>query len=294
LDTFDVDVRHGFSGAWQPWLRGTRLTSAQFDGERGQTYFFRIFARDQAGNRQTVGRERRVMVETVINGGFDTGNFTDWNAGGELFLAVVPTTGPGGVSILAARLGDEDYGPSLPPAGMVPVGSAYIKQTIRIPDADQMREPRLQFWYRVLSYDVMYSPRLGRYVDTLDASLLDENGNEIALVLRAGNPTDQWGQGEPYDTGWKFANIDLRPYAGRTVTLSIANWNRNDNLLNTWSYVDEIQIRDLLRSYLPLTQGGGGVGVAASQPAAPAQGAEFDAGATAPDASSARGAESIR
>jgi hypothetical protein len=283
MDRYDVQVREGFNGPWHPWLQGTRLTSAQFNGERGRTYFFRLFGVDNAGNRQTIGQERRVIVETVVNGGFDTGNFTDWAAGGELFLAVVPTSGPGNVSILAARLGDEDYGASLPPVGMVPVGSAAIRQTIRIPDANQMREPRLQFWYRVQTYDVMFSPRLGRHVDTLDVSLLGEQGNEIALLLRDGNPTDEWGK--LYDTGWKFGNIDLRPYAGRTVTLSFANWNRNDNLLNTWSFVDRIQIRDPLRSYLPLAQGAGAAATAAfeapagEQPAVPAaESAEEPAG----------------
>jgi hypothetical protein len=49
------------------------------------------------------------------------------------------------------------------------------------------------------------------------------------------------------------------------VTLSIANWNRNDNLLNTWSYVDSIQIVDALRSYVPVAQNGGAAGRAASE-----------------------------
>ncbi len=292
LDVYDVQVRHGFSGAWQPWLQATRLTSAQFDGERGQTYFFRALARDMAGNRQTVSAERRVMVEALLNGGFDTGNFADWNAGGELFMAVVPTAGPAGVSILAARLGDEDYGPSIPPApGMVPVGSATIRQTLRIPDADQMRDPRLQFWYRVKTYDVIFSERLQKYVDTLDVSLLDEQGNEIALLLRAGNPTDQWGK--LYDTGWQFANLDLKPYAGRTVTLSIANWNRNDNLLNTWSFVDQIQIRDPLRIYLPLMRQEGLAAAAASEDSAPSTGSASE-GAPSLETSESGKPEDIR
>jgi hypothetical protein len=171
---------------------------------------------------------------------------------------------------------------------MVPVGSATIKQTVRIPDANQMREPRLQFWYRIKSYDVKYSERLKRKVDTLDVTLLDEQGNELALLLSDGNPTDKWGQAQPYDSGWRFADIDLRPYAGRTVTLSIANWNRNDNFLNTWSFVDQVQVRDPLRSFLPLLGRGNAVG-AASVEHAPVSGATSAEPATAPD-----GSESIR
>jgi hypothetical protein len=151
-----------------------------------------------------------------------------------------------------------------------------------------MREPRLQFWYRVKTYDVMYSQRLARYVDTLDVSLLDEQGGEIAMLLRAGNPTDQWGK--LYDTGWRFASIDLRPYAGRTVTLSIANWNRHDNLLNTWSFVDQIQIRDILYTYLPVAQSWG----LPSAAAAADEDAALTAGAAAQATEGPGGLESIR
>jgi hypothetical protein len=269
VDAYDVQVRRGYSAPWQAWLQGTRLTSAQFDAERSDTLFFRVFARDSAGNRQMLAQELRVMVESIANGGFETGNFSSWEAGGELFLAVVPTPGPNDAWITAARLGDADYGPSLPPVGMVPVGSARITQSIRIPDANQMREPRLQFRYRVLSYDVMFSPRMQRYVDTLEATLLDEQGNEIAMLLRAGNPgapPEEWGA--LYDSGWQYADLDLRPYAGRSVTLSIANWNRNDNLLNTWSFVDQIQIRELLPTYLPIAQQSGVPGGASGQSSA--------------------------
>ena len=68
----------------------------------------------------------------------------------------MPTTRPSGTN-LAARLGSEDYGPSLTDPGSVPVGDATIMQTIRVPASSQMRHPTLVFWYRVLTYDVMYS-----------------------------------------------------------------------------------------------------------------------------------------
>ena len=125
----------------------------------------------------------------------------------------------------------------------------------------------LVFWYRVFSYDVMYSQRLQRYVDTFDVTLLDTAGQEIALLLRDGNPTNVYGA--LYDTGWKRAFIDLSPYAGQTVQLVLANYNRYDNLFNTWSYADDIQVRDWYgsyRTYLPAlsnyTQEAAAVGVA--------------------------------
>ena len=55
--------------------------------------------------------------------------------------------------------------------GTVPVGSATISQTVRIPTLDQVRRPHLRFWYRVLTYDVTYSQRLQRYVDALEVTL---------------------------------------------------------------------------------------------------------------------------
>ena len=252
VDSFDVQVRDGYDGVWMDWLRETKQLSAQFDGERSHTYFFRVFATDRAGNRQPNGSTAAVLVEPIQNGGFDTGTFSDWMTGGSLFMAVAPTAGPGNSSILAARLGSEDYGSSLQAPGTVPVGSATISQTVRIPALDQVRRPHLRFWYRVLTYDVMYSQRLERYVDTLDVTLYDGQGNEIALLLRAGNPTSTYGA--LYDTGWHLANIDLSPYAGQTVQISFANWNRHDNLFNTWSFVDGIQIRDRVNTYLPFIQ----------------------------------------
>ncbi|HRZ36278.1 MAG TPA: RHS repeat-associated core domain-containing protein [Candidatus Paceibacterota bacterium] len=48
---YDVYVSRADS-AYQPWLLGTGLTSAVFDGESGQTYRFYCVAVDNAGNRE--------------------------------------------------------------------------------------------------------------------------------------------------------------------------------------------------------------------------------------------------
>lgn len=263
LASFDVQVRDGYAGAWQAWFTRTTETRARFTGQRGHSYFFRVAARDVAGNRQPfTGDETYAVVETVLNGSFDTGNFSQWTAGGELFKAVIPAPGPFGSSALVARLGSEDYGPSLIDPGAVPVGSARILQMIRVPDLGQMPHPTLTFWYRVLSYDVMYSKTYQRWQDTLDVDLYDQAGQLLAQLVRAGNPTDVYGQEKPYDTGWKWATVDLRPYAGQTVHLAFSNWNRVDNLYNTWSYVDDIRVLNwpLYNSYLSFVAGGGGSG----------------------------------
>ena len=219
---------------------------------------FRVFGRDRAGNHQVTPGTWKVFVQPVLDGGFDSGTFPpEWVTGGQkdaLFSSVVATTGPSKVSTLAARLGSETYGPSVNPPGNVPVGCATMSQVITIPTREQMRAPRLRFSYRVLTYDVIYSERLKQYVDTLDVTLKDEQGQQISLLLRAGNPTNTYGQ--LYDTGWVLADLDLKAYAGRTVQLSFANCNgplssEGDNMLNTWSFVDGVQVYEPIPVYLP-------------------------------------------
>ncbi len=240
LTTYEVQVRDGYAAAWQTWFAHTTQTSATFSGERGHTYFFRVAARDLAGNRQpfTAG-ETRAMVETVLNGGFDTGNFADWQTSGLLFKAVVPTAGPSGANILAARLGSEEYGPSIIDPGAVPVGDASILQVVQVPDSSQMLHPTLSFWYRVQTYDVMHSKVCQNGVcDTFDVTV--DDGSAETLLLRDGNPTTKYR--ELYDTGWKWAKLDLTPFAGQTVQLKFANWNRHDNKFNTWTYMDDVRL----------------------------------------------------
>lgn len=266
IASYDVQVRDGYSGAWQDWHTDTLLTRAVFAGERGHTYFFRVAADDRAGNRQPFSDGSTFAgVEVVRNGNFDTGNFSEWAASGLLYKAVVPVTGHDGRQVLAARLGTEDYGPSLTDPGQVPVGSATITQTIRVPEAGQFARPTLVFWYRVQTYDVMYSERLQRYVDTLDVSMYDLAGQPLALLLRDGNPTKDYKV--KYDTGWKQAALDLSGFAGQTVQLVFANFNRHDNLFNTWSYVDNVQVRDgamPYRQYVGWLLGGGAGPLAAA------------------------------
>ncbi|PKO23437.1 MAG: hypothetical protein CVU38_04065 [Chloroflexi bacterium HGW-Chloroflexi-1] len=266
LADFDVQVRDGWGGAWQPWLTGTTLTEAVFDGLRGHTYFFRVRARDFAGNRQVfTGDETYAVVEAVRNGSFDTGNFSEWATSGLLRKAVVPIDGPAGTTVLAARLGTPEYGPSTVEPGQVPVGNAAISQTLTVPPLDQVARPTLVFWYRVFSYDVLYSQRLQRYVDAFEASLDDATGQPLVLLLRDGNATNEYGT--LHDTGWKAVMLDLTPYAGRTVQLVFANYNREDNLFNTWSFVDGIQVQDWpynQRRHLPLVTGGQGAAAAAA------------------------------
>ena len=275
LAGFDVQVRHGLTGTWVDWLTATSLTRSSYQGQPGHSYAFRVHARDQAGNLSAFsGDGAYTIIETVQNGSFDAGVFSDWNTSGLLRKAVVPTNGPAGGTVLVARLGTPEYGPSVEEPGQVPVGNAAIAQTIAVPARSQVARPTLSFWYRVLSYDVLYSVRLQRYVDDLEVWLYDTAGEPLALLLRDGNPTEQYGA--LYDSGWRFATVDLSQYAGQTVQLVFANYNREDNLFNTWSFVDQVQVQDWpfnRQHFLPLMSrprsalaAGEGLGVEAGPP----------------------------
>jgi hypothetical protein len=50
IASYDVDVRDGSSGSWTTWKSGTVETSATYTGSAGHTYYFRVRARDAAGN----------------------------------------------------------------------------------------------------------------------------------------------------------------------------------------------------------------------------------------------------
>lgn len=50
LGSYDVQVREGYEGVWTDFLSQTTKTSASFTGGHGQTYFFRVRARDRIGN----------------------------------------------------------------------------------------------------------------------------------------------------------------------------------------------------------------------------------------------------
>jgi hypothetical protein len=215
----------------------------------------------------------------VRNGGFETGNFSDWTAEGLLYKAVVPAAGWDGKTNLVARLGTQDYGPSLQDPGEVPVGDARVWQAVDMPTLRDVARPTLSFRYRVFSYDVMYSERLQRFVDTFEVWAYDANGQPLAMLLRGGNPTATYG--ELYDTGWKWALIDLTPYAGQTIQLVFINFNRHDNLFNTWSLLDDVRVQDWpysYRNYLSEVFGGAGAAATAQGAATP------DASAPAPDA----------
>jgi len=162
----------------------------------------------------------------LCNGDFETCDFTCWTHGGELNQSVrstMPHTGQ-----CAALLGDPGYDSQ----GGVPVGSAWMCQPVSVPSTDS---PRLSFWYRIYSYDVLTGTDGTTIWDSFDVYIND------TLILRDGGKPPQ---GVLKDTGWKPKTYDLTANRGETIDLCFHNWNRTDGYQNTWTYVDDATITE--------------------------------------------------
>ncbi len=274
---YDVQVRHGTTGAWEDYLLMDKHTEVFFYGERGRGYSFRLRAHDVAGNVQDWTEPVFTLVQPVQNGDFETGNFIHWDVGGKLMElgAVVPITSTTGDQTLAGRLGSPDYGPGVEGVGYVPVGRGAITQTITVPSLNELSKPRLFLRYRIFTYDVMWSDYYHRYYDTFEVHILDQDGHESVPLI------DGY-QGNEYatlhDLGWREAKIDLTPYAGQQIQIVLADYNRWDNRFNTWTYVDDVKVVNAelnRRVFVPLAAGAGSISPAsASKKATPESGAK--------------------
>lgn len=153
------------------------------------------------------------------NGTFD-GKLECWQHGGELKQSVKCEGGQ-----CYAVLGSPDYRCE----GGVPVGEAWIKQSFQVP---QTVSPTLSLIYQVFSYDL----------DTVDFFQVQINGS---LVGQFGNPL--WNAPScdpvPWDSGWQALEFDLSPYKGQIVEVLLSNVNGTHKWYNTWTYVDDVQVR---------------------------------------------------
>ncbi|MCP4537570.1 MAG: hypothetical protein GY832_10520 [Chloroflexi bacterium] len=59
---YDIQLRDGASGEWTDWQPSTTVTSSQFTGEHGHTYYFRSRATDRVGNREAWPDEPQAHV----------------------------------------------------------------------------------------------------------------------------------------------------------------------------------------------------------------------------------------
>jgi len=155
----------------------------------------------------------------LCNGDFED-NFECWQHGGALDQSV-ECDGDRCFAVLG--------NPSYECEGGVPVGEAWMKQSFKVPDTIS---PTLSLRYRVFSYDLYNS-------DSFQVSI---NGKS---VLQFGN--EEWDESscarEAWDSGWQTTDFDLGAHSGERVELSLQNVNSVDGGWNTWSYVDDVEIR---------------------------------------------------
>lgn len=161
--------------------------------------------------------------DPLCNGGFETGDFTCWEHGGELDQSVQSETVYEGK--YAALLGNPDY----PCGSGVPRGEAWMKQTLSVPSCSN---PTLSFKYNIFSQD-----RLTSWSDSFDVYINDTQ------VLTAGNRLREPSCDEPpWNSGWTDFSYSLSTYRGQSIRVSFHNVSRYDHWYNTWTYIDQIEI----------------------------------------------------
>ncbi|MCB9155430.1 MAG: hypothetical protein H6649_15405, partial [Caldilineae bacterium] len=277
LAGYDVEVRIGATGDWQPWLTNTSLTQSSYSAQRGETVAFRVRSRDAAGNVSPwseAGGRNEVFVDPLVNGSFTTNNWDGWDTNDGLQMAIIQESELQlGSVIPAARLGSRIYqacaasGPDMLPTPLCGDTWSGVSQTITVPSLQDLPNPKLDVWYRVQTYDQITTtspiwdvecpidpPPPFRWVDSFDVSATPQGATEPDLLLRDGNSLPQFPEPIEFrDLGWKVATFDLAPYAGQTVTLDFSSHNRLDNRFNTWTDVTGIRVRgEARRVFLPL------------------------------------------
>jgi hypothetical protein len=171
-----------------------------------------------------------------LNGDFELG-LARWREGGELPRGVTESPEEVRWGRRAALLGEPGYGTG--ETGAVPVGSAWIEQSITVPDTPA---PRLALWYRVIAHEPMADATIpDRRWDSFDV-LVDGT-----TVARFGAPVDH-ALGVRYDSLWQRTEVDLAAWRGSRVDLRLAVFNRSDtpgratDYFNTWAFVDNVAV----------------------------------------------------
>lgn len=65
IASYDVQVRDGEIGSWTTWQSGVSQTQATFNGEWRHTYYFRVRARDNAGNLSAYSSSVSTSADTI-------------------------------------------------------------------------------------------------------------------------------------------------------------------------------------------------------------------------------------
>jgi hypothetical protein len=135
----------------------------------------------------------------------------------------------------------------------VPFGTSMVCQSLRMPTAQDWPAPMLHFRYHIFTYDALWGEVTQKFYDSFHVGVVPSGGIEPTYVFTDGNRTQVIGA--LMDLGWRKGAVDLRPYAGQTIKVCLANVTRWDDRLNTWTFVDDVQLVNLEKKlYLPAVQ----------------------------------------
>jgi hypothetical protein len=237
------------SGGWQDWIIGTSAVMATFGPdspvtvEYEHTYCFRMRAVDKAGNVWTSdGNDcttvspvypsiKKVFLPLIMapdpNWGFELGDFTNWQHGGQLAQSVSTAMPYSGT--YSALLGKPDYNCSWG----VPKGSAWMRRSVKVPSGGS---PTLTFWYRIFTQDQNPSEPW-----EWDYFAVNINGNEV--FKDSNTDEEEICPGPPHDLGWRPGTVLLAPYTGQTIEITFYNYNEKDENYNTYTYVDDVSVQ---------------------------------------------------
>ena len=196
---------------------------------------------------------------TLSNGGFEDGQAGWTFANNGLPVSIVadspvnPATGTLDLSIpsgsRSALLGNIGYPCTSP--GSVPIGSAEIRKTITIPNSPN-KQVFLDFNYIIYSQDASTSITFDRfevYIQDAGSPILRfADGNSVSAPLSCINWRRVPGPENLRDSkqdGWALGSIDLTANKGHTIVIFFRNYSRYDNYYNTYTYLDNIQLREV-------------------------------------------------
>ncbi len=184
--------------------------------------------------------------ETVIEGGFEGGSF-----GGSWVHGASAIGGPENSS-----WADHAVVLDMPYTGTwsallgykyAPVRKdryGYMYQEVTIP-AD-ISSAAFTFRYRQQGFD-------GSGYDPFLATVRDQSGNILATLVDV-SFNDMSNRFK--DSGWVEVTFDMSVYAGQTVRLDFRQYNTQDNMFETWTFVDDVSM--IYRKYVDLAVDGDG------------------------------------
>jgi hypothetical protein len=168
--------------------------------------------------------------DPVKNGGFESGNFSNWTVGGDTSgLRPKVVTSPRHSGSYAAVLGQENAPCEHGQGGLV--GQSWIYQDVTVPNSGS---PQLTFYYRIRTYDKLNVDKYDRFEVYINGTLLRRFGN---------TDLNHYGCSKPInDLGWQSFTSDLSAYRGQTIRIRLVNITHPDDWYGTWTYVDDVEV----------------------------------------------------